>query len=346
MVDHGSPRFSVLLPTHNRADVLAVAIRSVLWQSTADFELLIAGDGCTDATKDVIASFTDSRIRWFDLPKAPGVGYANRNVALRQARGHYIAYLSHDDLWFPDHLERLGALLDQTGAELTYSRLLAVDLDGRIRPSSYNLEIPSHCAGLWRGDIAITISAVMHTRACLVKYGEWNETLLHHADVELWHRFLTRGRFRNVAFFSEPTALHFVANWRRTDRQAARRITRWLVDGLLDETLPQALLLPVVEREPQQHTAWRYLSAQPDERVSLIRRAVVQFQDAVLWKARTAPSFAGLRAGLFLGGLLDRLSRRITWMASRQTRDRHRRLEAMTRAFEENASAETPAGVG
>lgn len=350
-----APRFSILLPTHNRADLLPFAIRSALWQTVGDFELLIAGDGCTDQTADVVRAFDDSRIRWFDLPKAPGIGYASRNAALRHARGTYVAYLAHDDIWFPDHLERLGACFaadaadagedarrvgeeDEaaaSGVELAYSRLLAMDLGGRLRSSAYNIGIPRHADGLWRGDAAITMCSVVHTRACLEKYGEWDETLRHGGDFALWHRILARAGQARVRFVTEPTAIHFVAGWRRTRRHDARmRLAHWALDRWIDDRLPAALRVEVREGESQQEAVWRRLSAAPARQVAAIRTAVIQFQDALLWQARTSAGLFGLRGGLAAGRLLERVWRRIAWLIAPEIGRRYARLRAHTRDLE------------
>lgn len=58
-----SPRVSVILPTHNRAPVLARSIRSVLAQSASDLELIVVDDASTDATAEVLAGFDDPRLR-------------------------------------------------------------------------------------------------------------------------------------------------------------------------------------------------------------------------------------------------------------------------------------------
>jgi GT2 family glycosyltransferase len=333
-VEGGLPRFSIVVPTHNRADVLPLAIRSALWQTAGDFELLIAGDGCTDGTADAVRSFGDPRIRWFDLPKAPGVGYANRNRALRDARGTYVAYLGHDDLWFPDHLERLAARLESADAELVHSRLLAVDDTGRLRPCSYNLEVPAHQATLWRADMAMTMSTVMHTRACLERYGYWSEDLPRMADVEMWHRIVAGGGFRRAAFVPEPTLLHFTSSKPTPARtQAARWITRGIL-GAAQSQLPSWRIDP---GETPQQAAWRYLSDDPARRVREIRDGVVRFQDALLWSARSSLGLAGLRAGLGAGAGLDRIVRGLVRLASPRWRAASSAVQDRTRPLDTRA---------
>ncbi len=336
------PRFSILLPTHNRADVLPFAVRSALAQTERQFELLIAGDGCTDTTRDVVASFRDPRIRWLDLPKAPGIGYATRNTALREARGELVAYLAHDDIWFPDHLERLGGLLERTGAEMVHSRLLGVDVGGEIRPFACNLELPSHREGLSRGQLAVSISCVAHTMRCLEKYGDWNETMLRGGDVDLWHR-IASGAPGNIAFLAEPTALHFVANWRATGpRVKQRQRALGLADGLLDDAVPPALQLEIRPGETAQQAAWREIAGTPD-RVRAMRHGAVQYHDAQLWKVRTTAGLLGFRAGAKLGGWFDRLRYGTLWLTSKEWRQWRRDWRQRAHA---HAAASQPAGAG
>jgi glycosyltransferase involved in cell wall biosynthesis len=309
------PRFSVVLPTHNRADVLPFAIESALRQTDDRFELLIAGDGCTDGTADAVRSFADPRIHWFDLPKAPGVGYANRNIALRQARAPYVAYLAHDDLWFPDHLERLGRLLDDTGADLVHSRLLSVDVDGELRPYGHNLEVPSHRADLARARMAISISCVAHTRSSLERFGGWDEQLLSGGDIDLWHRIAGQSSDRVVGFVSDPTALHFVASWKNTATyRRRRRLARRLVDGLSSD-VPVALRLEIAAGEAPQAAGWRRISSDPQGFMRTVRHAVVQYHDALLWRAESTAGLIPFRAGASLGTFVDHLwtrARRLT----------------------------------
>lgn len=272
MAARAAPRVSVLLPTHNRADVVGFAIQSALAQTYTHFELLVAGDGCTDSTSAVVSSFSDPRLTWLPLPKAPGVGYANRNRALRAASGELIAYLAHDDLWLPDHLQRLVACLDSTRAELAYSQAFDVAADGRLTVPIFDLtDPPTRQAWLTHYLGYLPMCAVIHRRDCLEKYGWWREDLLSGGDWDLWSRILQRGGDRNVAYLRLPTAFHFVANWRRQTPTWRTRLRRAL-RGLEAADLPE-LKLDLRAGPSEQAIVWRALQAAPLAWPSAIRRA-------------------------------------------------------------------------
>ena len=99
------PAVSVIIPTHNRADLIGETLASVCAQTFPDFEVIVADDGSTDNTKEVVTSFGDSRIRYFWQPQSGGLPARVRNRAISLSRGRYIAFLDSDDLWLPNKLE-------------------------------------------------------------------------------------------------------------------------------------------------------------------------------------------------------------------------------------------------
>jgi glycosyltransferase involved in cell wall biosynthesis len=118
----------VIIPTFNWSTVLPYSIASVLEQSWRDFELLVIGDGCTDDSELVVGEFasTDERVRWLNLATTTGHQAGPNNEGLRHARGELIAYLGHDDLWLPRHLERLIGVIEG-GATCARSAVLLVN---------------------------------------------------------------------------------------------------------------------------------------------------------------------------------------------------------------------------
>ena len=118
----------MIIPTFNWATVLPFSIGSVLDQTFTDFELLVIGDACTDESAAVVRACAagDDRVRWHNLPTNGRSQAGPNNEGLRLGRGDLVAYLGHDDLWLPRHLEGLVAVLDR-GPTIVRSRVVQVN---------------------------------------------------------------------------------------------------------------------------------------------------------------------------------------------------------------------------
>ena len=128
--DAKDPLVTVICPTYNSRATLQYALRSVLNQDFADFEVRVMGDACTDGTEEVIKQLNDPRLHWFNLAENSGHQFAPNNEGLRRARGKYVAFIGHDDLWFPWHLSRLVAHLEQTGADFAHDLVASAGTNG------------------------------------------------------------------------------------------------------------------------------------------------------------------------------------------------------------------------
>ena len=91
---------SVIIPVYNSVRYVAQAIKSIIHQDFSDFELLIIDDASEDGTTQVLASFTDPRIRIERNEQHIG-NYASRNKGLRKACGKYVAVMDADDIDTP-----------------------------------------------------------------------------------------------------------------------------------------------------------------------------------------------------------------------------------------------------
>jgi len=90
-------KFSILMPTYNGAKVISPTLRSVLSQSFDDFELIIVDDCSKDNTKEVVRSFKDRRIKFFENKK--NLGYpVNLEECRKKATGEIIYLLGQDDI--------------------------------------------------------------------------------------------------------------------------------------------------------------------------------------------------------------------------------------------------------
>ncbi len=200
------PRVSVIIATYNWSSVLPYSIGSVLRQTFADFELLVVGDGCTDDSEQVVASIDDPRVRWINLLKNSGHQSAPNNEGLRQARGDLIAYLGHDDLWLPHHLEAHVAAIDESAAAMAYSLLLWLDPDdGQLWPAP-----PRPQSGWWSPP-----TATVHRRNVTEALGGWRDyrEIDDPPEIDLWRRARHAGF--PFAFVPRLTAIKFPASMRR-----------------------------------------------------------------------------------------------------------------------------------
>lgn len=300
------PRYSLILPTRNRADVVGFAIRSVLAQSIRDWELFVVGDGCTDHTASVVSSFDDPRITWLDLPKAPHYGYANRNVALRRTTGEFIACIAHDDLLFPDHLELLGGQLERERADWIFSRPLWVSMDGVIVPYAVRLLSRDERDSFMINGNPIPMSCVMHRRTIGDSVGGWPEDVPRSADWELWKRMLAAGA--TIASCRTPTTLHFVADWRRQSQLGQPEAMVLLGLSRTEAWWPDALRFTIPSGVTEQAVFSTWLAETDASRIAQFRAAVDVVIDRLAWdrtcdlrRIASARSLPARIAGRLLG---------------------------------------------
>jgi glycosyltransferase involved in cell wall biosynthesis len=197
-----SPRVTVIIATYNWSTVLPYAIGSVLAQTMGDFELIVVGDGCTDDSEQVVTAIKDSRLRWINLPANTGHQAGPNNRGMLEARGEFIAYLGHDDLWLPHHLQCTTDALIGSGAAVAHS-LASCILPGRMIGSPV-LPMPQY-------GLCGPPSCTVHRREVTARIGGWRDyrKLNVGPEVDLFRRMQMAGY--QTMFVPRLTVIKFPA---------------------------------------------------------------------------------------------------------------------------------------
>jgi len=184
------PLVSIIMPTYNRRDFLLEAIDSVQRQTYEPLEIIVADDGSTDGTAEVVRRLFPT-VTLIQQPRR-GVSAA-RNIGIERARGSFIAFLDSDDLWLPGKLEaEMDSFLKDPEIQVCYTDEIWIRRGVRVNPMKkhrkYGGWIYPRCLPL----CIISPSSVILKREVFDEVGLFDETLPACEDYDLWLRVSAR----------------------------------------------------------------------------------------------------------------------------------------------------------
>jgi glycosyltransferase involved in cell wall biosynthesis len=195
LIDQGrmyfEPMVSIVIPVYNGENYLTLAIDSTLTQTYKNIEIIVVNDGSEDngATARIARAYGD-RVRYFEK-KNGGVASA-LNFAVAEAKGQFISWLSHDDLYVSDKLERqVEYVAEQPEPERCviygdYSVFSSASTDDAV------VVMPSTAPANFR--YFITAQNILHGCTLLIpklafdRHGSFDESLRTTQDYDLWFR--------------------------------------------------------------------------------------------------------------------------------------------------------------
>jgi glycosyltransferase involved in cell wall biosynthesis len=191
------PLISVVVPTHNRPEMLAEALASVRRQTIADYEVIVVSNGESENMRILTRACAARYGAVFELPE--GNLPAARNFAIERAKGEWIAFLDDDDIWLPHKLERQLAEAERIGADMVSCDYIEFYTDGqeaigrRRVPEGWTYT-QAICHQRW----GAPPSCVIVRKAVLFEVGRFDPAQRFGEDGDLWRRISWRHTIHHV----------------------------------------------------------------------------------------------------------------------------------------------------
>ena len=257
------PSISILMPSYNHARFIRAAVESILAQSFPDFELLIVDDGSVDASKDIISSFQDNRIRYRLLDQNVGAPEA-MNIALEMSGGRYVAVCNSDDEWHPEKLAKQYQYLENNPAiSAVYSDVVWIGDDGaplnesRLPYFKSVFKQMNRSRGSWLRDFVEGGNCLCHPSALIKReiydiIGIYDNRLRQLPDLDMWIRlvqhaniFVMRDALVGFRIHDSNTSAPHPATSRRSINEH-RLIVRKTFGGIAKDNFIEAFGLKMI----------------------------------------------------------------------------------------------------
>lgn len=177
-----SPQISIIMPTYNRAQLIAESVESIRNQTFANWELLIMDDGSDDNTEEVISQLNDYRILFHKYGRTGHVSWL-KNMGIQMARANLIAFTDSDDLWERTKLEKQFAAMEQY-PEAGFCLTGGYNFINKNEPVAYlyrqkgGLRVGDFLVPILMSEVAAHIPVLLFRKKCIAVSGYFDESKL------------------------------------------------------------------------------------------------------------------------------------------------------------------------
>jgi glycosyltransferase involved in cell wall biosynthesis len=246
---HPEVKFSVVIPSYNRATLLPRALDSILVQSLPACEIIVIDDGSSDETARVLRD-NYPQVRYY-YQRHSGVSSA-RNLGIRVSSEVWIALLDSDDCWHPDKLKcQARAIQENPGLRLVHTNELwirnGVEVVQPPHLRKFGGSIFSNCLET----CFIAASSTVIRRDIFADIGDFDESLKACEDYDMWLRVSAN---EHVGFLEQPLVTRFAGHagqlsatkW--LDSYRIRALSKLIASGVLTSSQRREADLTLQER--------------------------------------------------------------------------------------------------
>lgn len=187
-------KFSVIIPTYNRAERLKIALDSLSFQTYKNFEVVVCDDGSIDHTKEVVESFSDKLSISYVWEENWGGPARPRNNGIKASKADWICFLDSDDWWYPEKLERCLPLINKY--DLIFHELDVYNTFKKISTRHKSRKLPEDIFNdLLLKTNYISNSSVVVKKSLLIEAGGLTEDrdLISIEDFDMWLKIARKG---------------------------------------------------------------------------------------------------------------------------------------------------------